>query len=165
MPRQNAVIFKGVRMIFLCKMYTTVQFYIMSLVLRKPIFGVSDQVRHKAGRTATDNGYSHEIFDFGKKRYCTIYVAKINALISCVETVKLICVFSHFQISGFLISPCGPCCRVDKVADFNIALYHLTALADVGSSPTRATRGTSQVLLASVSGGFSPRYYCFRPTC
>ena len=28
----------------------------MSLVLRKPVFGVSDQVRHKPGCTATENG-------------------------------------------------------------------------------------------------------------
>ena len=28
----------------------------MSLVMRKPIFGVSDQVRHKQGRTATEDG-------------------------------------------------------------------------------------------------------------
>ena len=28
----------------------------MSLVLRKPVFGVSDQVRHKPGCTATEDG-------------------------------------------------------------------------------------------------------------
>ena len=28
----------------------------MSLVVRKPVFGVSDQVRHKSGCTATENG-------------------------------------------------------------------------------------------------------------
>ena len=28
----------------------------MSLVLRKPVFGVSDQVRHKPGCTTTENG-------------------------------------------------------------------------------------------------------------
>ena len=30
--------------------------YYMSLVLRKPVFGVSDQVRHKLGCTATEDG-------------------------------------------------------------------------------------------------------------
>ena len=35
----------------------------MSLVLRKPVFGVSDQVRHKPGCTATEDGYSLEISD------------------------------------------------------------------------------------------------------
>ena len=28
----------------------------MSLILRKPVFGVSDQVRHKSGCTATEDG-------------------------------------------------------------------------------------------------------------
>ena len=28
----------------------------MSLVVRKPVFGVSDQVRHKLGCTATEDG-------------------------------------------------------------------------------------------------------------
>ena len=28
----------------------------MSLVVRKPVFGVSDQVRHKPGCTATEDG-------------------------------------------------------------------------------------------------------------
>ena len=36
----------------------------------------------------------------------------------------------------------------------NQSLDHLTAVSDVGSSPTLATCETSQVLLADVSGGF-----------
>ena len=39
----------------------------------------------------------------------------------------------------------------------------LTAVAGVRSSPTRVTCGTSQVLLAGVSGGF-PGVLPFRPT-
>ena len=35
----------------------------MSLVLRKPVFGVSDQVRYKAGCTATEDGQRLEISD------------------------------------------------------------------------------------------------------
>ena len=33
-----------------------VAFHHMSLVVRKPVFGISDQVRHKPGCTATDDG-------------------------------------------------------------------------------------------------------------
>ena len=35
--------------------------YEMSLVVRKPVFGVSDQVRHKAGCTATEDGQMLDI--------------------------------------------------------------------------------------------------------
>ena len=38
---------------------------IMSLVMRKPLFGVSDQVRHKAGCTATEDGWRLEVSDLG----------------------------------------------------------------------------------------------------
>ena len=57
----------------------------MSLVLRKPVFGVSD----------TNRSVQLEASNFGlrKKRDCTIYVAKTKALISFAVTAKLICVF------------------------------------------------------------------------
>ena len=48
---------------------------------------VSNQVRHKPGCTATEDGYMLE------KRYCIIRVAKTKALISFAVTAKLICVF------------------------------------------------------------------------
>ena len=35
----------------------------MSLVLRKPVFGVSDLVLHKPGCAATEDGYRLEITD------------------------------------------------------------------------------------------------------
>ena len=35
----------------------------MSLVVRKPVFGVSGQVRHKQSYTATKDGYRLEISD------------------------------------------------------------------------------------------------------
>ena len=35
----------------------------MSRVIRKPVFGVSDQVRHKLGSTATEDGEMLEISD------------------------------------------------------------------------------------------------------
>ena len=36
----------------------------MSRIMRKPVFGVYDQVRHKPGCTATEDGYMLEISDF-----------------------------------------------------------------------------------------------------
>ena len=39
----------------------------MSLVVRKPVFGVSDQVRHKPGCTATEDGQRLEISDLGNR--------------------------------------------------------------------------------------------------
>ena len=56
--------------------------------MRKPVFGVSDQVPHKPGCTATEDGYRLEISDLG-----SIRVAKTKALISFEVTAKLICVF------------------------------------------------------------------------
>ena len=53
--------------------------------MRKPVFGVSDQVRHKPGCSIKDG--------LRKWRDCTIRVAKTKALISFAVTAKLICVF------------------------------------------------------------------------
>ena len=39
----------------------------MSLVVRKPVFGVSDQVPHKPGCKATEDGYRHEIPCIGSR--------------------------------------------------------------------------------------------------
>ena len=39
----------------------------MNLVVRKPVFGVSDQVRHKPGCTATEDGWRLEISDLGSR--------------------------------------------------------------------------------------------------
>ena len=41
--------------------------YNLSLVVRKPVFEVSDQVRHKPGCTATEDGYMLEISDLGRR--------------------------------------------------------------------------------------------------
>ena len=60
----------------------------MSLVARKPVFGVSDQVRHKPGCTTTEDGWRLEISDLG-----SIRVAKTKTLINFAVTAKLICVF------------------------------------------------------------------------
>ena len=62
--------------------------------MRKPVFGVSDQVRHKTDCTVTENDHRFEISDLGGRRqYCTIGIAKTKALISFAVTAKLICVF------------------------------------------------------------------------
>ena len=63
-----------------------------SRVARKPVFWISDQVRHKPGCTTTEDGLRLEISDLGR-RDCTIIVAKTEALISFAVTAKLICVF------------------------------------------------------------------------
>ena len=39
----------------------------MSLVLRKRVFGVSDQVPHKPGCVGTEDGYRLEIPDLGSR--------------------------------------------------------------------------------------------------
>ena len=63
--------------------------------MRKPVFGVSDQIRNKLGCTTTEDGKGFEILRFKKERDCTIYVAKTKALISCAATVQLIFVFTY----------------------------------------------------------------------
>ena len=91
--------------------------YYMSLVVRKTVFGVSDQAPHKPGNVLYEprcekNGLrgfrpgptqtrlcSHRRwleacnFVFRKKRDCNIYIAKTKALISFAVSAKLICVF------------------------------------------------------------------------
>ena len=39
----------------------------LSLVVRKPVFGVSDQVPHKSGCTATEDGWRLEISYLGRR--------------------------------------------------------------------------------------------------
>ena len=67
-------------------------FNLTGSITRKPVFGVSDQVLHKPGCTATEDGL-RLVFEFSKYRGCTIYLAKTKALISCMVTAQLICVF------------------------------------------------------------------------
>ena len=65
-----------------CNIVETPEFKAMSHishVTTRPVFGVSDQVQHKLGCTATENDYRLEISDLGS----TIYVGKENELISC----------------------------------------------------------------------------------
>ena len=66
----------------------------IGLVVRKPVFGVSDLVRHKPGCTATEDGYRLEVSDVGSRGIVySIHIAKTKALISCAVTAQLICVF------------------------------------------------------------------------
>ena len=65
----------------------------MSRHARKAVFRVSDQVRHKAVCTTTEDGLRLEIFGFRKKRDCTIFVVKTKVLVSCAVTAQLICTF------------------------------------------------------------------------
>ena len=78
--------------------------------MRKPVFGVSDQVQHKPASAATEDGYISLKFRRGssgerKLWNCPIRVRKTKALISFVVTAKLICVFAFAQAKfGFLIT-------------------------------------------------------------
>ena len=45
----------------------TIVNFIMSLVVRKPVFGISDQARHKPGGTATEDHKGLEISDLGSR--------------------------------------------------------------------------------------------------
>ena len=67
----------------------------MSLVVRKPVFGVSDQVLHKPGCRHTEDGKRLEILYLGStcRGFVSSYVAKTKALISFAVTAKLICFF------------------------------------------------------------------------
>ena len=58
----------------------------MSHVATKPVFRVSDQVRHKAGCIATEDSQRLKISDLESRD-----VAKTKALISCAVTAQLIC--------------------------------------------------------------------------
>ena len=44
--------------------------------MRKPVFGVSDQVRHKPGCTATEDGRGLEILALGSRGIVIIYVGE-----------------------------------------------------------------------------------------
>ena len=51
----------------------------------------TDQVLYKLGSTVSSNGWRLEISNLD--RYCTTYVAKTKALISCAVAAQLICAF------------------------------------------------------------------------
>ena len=55
----------------------------MSRVMRKPVFGVSDRVRHKHAVQQKARGLN--IRDIA---CCTIHEAKVKALISCTDLMR-----------------------------------------------------------------------------
>ena len=71
--------------------------------MRKPVFRVSDQVRHKPGRTMTD-GQRLETSDLRSRRILLSMKRKTKALI--VVTAQFICtyVFAYMLNAGFLIT-------------------------------------------------------------
>ena len=75
----------------------------MSLVLRKPVFGVSDQVRHKPGCTATEDCYLLEISDLGS-RGIVLSVQRKQRRWSASRLPRSwsASLFSHMQKAGFL---------------------------------------------------------------
>ena len=76
--------------------------------MRKPVFGVSDQVRHKPGCRIKEDGQMLVISVSGSGGivlWSTIRVAKTKALISFAVTAKLICVFVFaYAKPGFLLT-------------------------------------------------------------
>ena len=104
----------------------------LNLVVRKPVFGVSGQVRHN--RAAQPQKMARGL-KFCMKRDFTIYVAKTKALISFAVTAKLICVFvfayaksrfshdadqsgnNHFLgIDKVMMSPIASCFKVSNLS-------------------------------------------------
>ena len=73
--------------------------------MRKPVFGVSDQVPHKPGCTGTEDGYK-ACFELRKMRDCTIFVAKnkgADPFRGHREADLCLC-FRIYKKSGFLIT-------------------------------------------------------------
>ena len=65
--------------------------------MRKPVFGISNQVRHKRSCAETEDG----------KRLADFYhlYSKKKGLISCAVTGQLsVSLFSHMQKAGFLMT-------------------------------------------------------------
>ena len=69
---RNATNFEDVLIFWKIMLPLTMRFPNMSLVVRKPVFGVSDQVPHKPGCTATKDGQRLEILDLGSRGIVTI---------------------------------------------------------------------------------------------
>ena len=62
--------------------------------MRKPVYGMSEQVQHKPACTATEDGYMLEISDLGSRGIVLYFnTAKTKALISCAVTKQLMCAF------------------------------------------------------------------------
>ena len=80
-------------------------FSVLLNVERKPLFGISINIRHKPRCTTNGDGFRLDFSVVRKKRDCTIHVAKTKMLISCLVTAQLICTFDcAMSKAGFLMS-------------------------------------------------------------
>ena len=92
--------------------------------------------------------------------FCKVYI-ELHIIFSQKRRAAILNSFIYFQFNSLNGGPRG---RVVKVADFS-ALNHsiISPLWVRASLGARVTCGTSQVLLAGVSGGFSPGTPVFAP--
>ena len=70
----------------------------VSQYARKPVFGVSDQLRHNRSVQSQKKDFQF------MNRNCTIHVAKTKVLISCAVTAQLICVFVFAKAKNLVFS-------------------------------------------------------------
>ena len=61
--------------------------------MRKLVFGVYNQVRHKPACTVTEDNWRLEVSDLGSGGTVLSVKQKKKTLISCAFTAQLICVF------------------------------------------------------------------------
>ena len=69
---------------------------------KKPVFGVSDQVRHIPGCTASENKIEAQDFGFMNQGNRTIYVAKTRTMINSCAVIESL--FLHMENSVFLMT-------------------------------------------------------------
>ena len=71
--------------------------------MRKPVFGVSDQVRYKPVCGATEDGYRLEISDLGSRGIVQLYSENKGA----------------DQLGSYCAADLRPCCRICKKPVFS----------------------------------------------
>ena len=91
--------------------------------MRKPVFGVSEVVRHKPGCAVTADGQRLENSDLESRGIVlSVYIANTKALISFAVTAKLICGVFVFVIqkAGFLTKrlKCSICILLSSLKYF-----------------------------------------------
>ena len=86
-----------------CYKIKSATFSVLLHVERKPLFGISSNIRHKPGCTNNEDGVRLDFSVVMKKCDCTFHVAKTKMLISCLVTAQLICAFDFaMSKTGFL---------------------------------------------------------------
>ena len=121
--------------------------HIMSLVTRKPVFWVFDQVRHKLGCTSTEDVKRLEISDLESRGIVLSMVRKTKALISCAVNAQLICVF----VFAYAKSRCRFSNR--RTTTTPGVIYCLYGGCLPSHWMSRMGSGNSQVLLHSLMSG------------